>query len=117
MAIVLPLLLFMVFGIIDFGRMLNAQVTVTSAAREGARWAALSQPDVATRVTQAAPGLTGVTTAVVSSCSASSPITANAEVRVTYSFQFATPLGILAGAPGLSGTKILSGTGVMRCGG
>ena len=36
-ALLLPLLLLLVFGIIDFGRALNAQVTLTQAAREGAR--------------------------------------------------------------------------------
>ena len=32
-----PVLLLVIFGIIDFGRMLNAQITLTEAAREGAR--------------------------------------------------------------------------------
>ena len=41
MALVLPLLLLLLFGIIDFGRVLNAQITLTEAAREGARAAAL----------------------------------------------------------------------------
>ena len=43
MALVLPMLLFVVFGIIDFGRLLNAQITLTEAAREGARAAAMGQ--------------------------------------------------------------------------
>ena len=34
MAIVLPLLVLLVFGIIDFGRMLNAQIEISQAARE-----------------------------------------------------------------------------------
>jgi Flp pilus assembly protein TadG len=38
MAIVLPLLLLVVFGVIDFGRAYNARILVTSAAREGAGW-------------------------------------------------------------------------------
>ncbi|MFD0742698.1 TadE/TadG family type IV pilus assembly protein [Phytohabitans flavus] len=36
-ALVLPLVLLIAFGIIDFGRMLNAQIRVTEAAREAAR--------------------------------------------------------------------------------
>ena len=40
-ALLLPVLLLLVFGIIDFGRALNAQITLTQAAREGARIAAL----------------------------------------------------------------------------
>ncbi len=37
MAIVLPLLLILVLGIIEMGRLYNAQVTMTHAAREGIR--------------------------------------------------------------------------------
>ena len=37
LAIVLPVLLLLVFGIIEFGRLYNAQVTLTHAAREGIR--------------------------------------------------------------------------------
>src|SRR5438477_589960 len=36
MALVLPLLLFVIFGLIEFGRMLNTQLTLTEAARAGA---------------------------------------------------------------------------------
>ncbi len=36
-----PALLLIVFGLIDFGRALNAQISLTGAAREGARLAAL----------------------------------------------------------------------------
>src|SRR5262245_42012772 len=40
-ALVLPVLLIVVFGLIDFGRMLNAQLIASDAAREGARAAAI----------------------------------------------------------------------------
>src|SRR6185312_11491700 len=36
-ALVLPVLLMLIFGIIDFGRMLAAKIVITEAAREGAR--------------------------------------------------------------------------------
>ena len=36
-ALVLPILLMLVLGVLEFGWMLNAKVTVNSAAREGAR--------------------------------------------------------------------------------
>ena len=42
MAIVLPVLVLLAFGIIDFGRMLNAQIQLSQAAREGVRLAALA---------------------------------------------------------------------------
>ncbi len=37
----LPLLLIMLFAIIDFGWVLNQQMSVTAAAREGARYYAI----------------------------------------------------------------------------
>jgi len=40
MALVLPLLLLLVLGIIDFGRAFNNYIIITNAAREGARYAA-----------------------------------------------------------------------------
>ena len=42
-ALLLPVLLLLVFGIIDFGRALNASITLTQAAREGARLAAVAE--------------------------------------------------------------------------
>ena len=54
-ALLLPLLLLIAFGIIDFGRALNAQITLTQAAREGARLAALNQPNVVSRIVQKLP--------------------------------------------------------------
>ena len=47
MAIVLPLLVALVFGIIDFGRMLNAEIELSQAAREGVRLAALTEGNAA----------------------------------------------------------------------
>jgi Flp pilus assembly protein TadG len=39
-ALVAPLLIALAFGIFDFGRGMSANVTVTNASREGARWLA-----------------------------------------------------------------------------
>ena len=39
MALILPLLLLLILGIIEFGWILNGQITITAAAREGARTA------------------------------------------------------------------------------
>jgi hypothetical protein len=43
-ALILPLLLLMVFGIIEFGRMFQAYLTLQHAAREAARYAVTGQP-------------------------------------------------------------------------
>ena len=46
-ALVLPLLVMLLFGIIQFGFVYNAYITVTHAAREGARMAAVGAFDTA----------------------------------------------------------------------
>lgn len=54
-ALVFPLLLLVLFGILDFGLLFQRYETVTNAAREGARVAVLpgyAQADVEARVTQ-----------------------------------------------------------------
>jgi hypothetical protein len=43
-ALVAPMLLILVFGIIDFGLGLRAYISVSSATREGARYAAVGNP-------------------------------------------------------------------------
>jgi len=119
-ALVLPVLLLIVFGIIDFGRALNAQIVLTGAAREGVRLAALGYTNAAiqARVAAAAPDLSGVTVTVAASCAPGAGPTADAEVNVTYSFSFITPIGAVAGLLGSSGLGaplVLTAQGVMPC--
>ena len=124
-ALVLPVVLLLVLGIVDFGRMLNAQITVSAAAREGARWAALrldttTGVTVASRVTTASPGLAPApTTAVLSSCPATPAAGQNASVTVSATYTLLTPLRTISGlfGGGLPGSVTLTGRGVMRCGG
>jgi Flp pilus assembly protein TadG len=116
-ALVLPLLLLLVFGIIDFGRALNAQITLTQAAREGARLAALNQPNVVSRTQAAAVGLSPVSVSVTS-CPPGAGQGVNATVVTSYSFSFVTPVGAIAGVFGGSGFGspiTLSAHGVMPC--
>jgi Flp pilus assembly protein TadG len=119
-ALVLPVLLLIVFGIIDFGRALNAQITLTEAAREGVRLAALGYSDAAiqARVAAAASGLSGVTVTVAASCPPGAGPAADAEVNVNYPFSFITPIGAVAGLIGGSGLGApitLTAQGVMPC--
>ena len=44
MALVMPLLIAMIIGIIDFSRIFNGEIQLSQAAREGARVAALGTP-------------------------------------------------------------------------
>ncbi len=116
MAFILPLLLFLVFAIIDFGRMLNAQITLTEAAREGARAQAFNQ-NANNQVQAAAGTLSGVTTTVNTTCPANAALTDNATITATYTFTFITPVPGLATLFGgsISGTKTMTGKGVMPC--
>ncbi|WP_328993407.1 pilus assembly protein [Kribbella sp. NBC_01245] len=117
-ALLLPLLLLLVLGIVDFGRMLNAQQTLTQAAREGVRLVALGQPNVAGRTQAAATGLSPVGVAIQSSCPAGAGPGSNGVLDASYSFQFTPGLGYLVslfGGSGLTGQTTLSARGVMPC--
>ena len=116
-ALILPILIVLIFGVIDFGRAFNAQVSLTQAAREGARLAALCAgtatcSTVASRTTAAAPNLTGMTVAVTRSCAVSDTQTTDAVVTVSWTLRFSTPM---VGLVGLPTTKVLTGTGHMPC--
>lgn len=89
-AILVPVLLLILLGIVTFGFVFNAQITVTQAAREGARFAAICGQDavclgtVKAQVESHAPGLAlSDDQIVVTSCPANSP-TASATVTITY---------------------------------
>ncbi|MEU4194824.1 TadE/TadG family type IV pilus assembly protein [Kribbella sp. NPDC026611] len=117
-ALLLPLLLLVVLGIVDFGRMLNAQQNLTQAAREGARLVALGQPNVAGRTQSAATGLSPVGVSIQSSCPVGAGPGSNGSVQTSYTFQFTPGLGYLVGlfgGSGLSGQTTLTARGVMPC--
>lgn len=109
LALVLPMLLLLVFGIVEFGRAYNAKIELTGAVREGARAVALRQTaDPSATVAAAAPGLSPApTVTVLAGCPSGS--TGNASVRATYPVVYAIPFFA-------SGTWTVSATGVMRCG-
>jgi Flp pilus assembly protein TadG len=115
-ALLLPLLTLLVFGIVDFGRALNAQITLTQAAREGARMAALGEPNVVSGTQAAATGLSPVSV-TVTSCPTGAAAGTNAVVQVSYSFSFVTPVAAIASIFGSSfgSTMTLTARGVMPC--
>jgi hypothetical protein len=97
---------------------LNAQITITQAAREGVRVAALKQSGAAARTQLAADNLSGSVGVSVTSCPTGSPGANNATVTVTYTYDFITPVGGLAGmfgGGGFGSPIALSATGVMPC--
>ncbi|MBT2567425.1 pilus assembly protein [Arthrobacter sp. ISL-85] len=121
MAMILPLLLLIVMGTIEFGRVFNVQVSMTQAAREGARYAAIHYKDAGLNVTgttlAAAPSLSGLPVSVTnnaSSCGAGKNVTVTTRVSLTSLSGF-LDAGFF-GSPGIF-PMTLTGVGVMRCGG
>jgi Flp pilus assembly protein TadG len=114
MALVLPFLLLLLFGIIDFGLMLNSQLTVTSAAREGARTYVFTgdEDEAEDRVALATENLDGTVGVDVTPCTGG-----QVEVTTTYDYSFITPVSAIAGlfGGGIDGTVTLTGKGVMSC--
>lgn len=113
-AIVLPILIMLVMGIVEFSRAYNAKEALQYAVREGARELAIRNvPADAVAVTRArAITLDGAKLSVPTpaACPASVTPTSTATVTATYALDFNIPLWS-------SGTWTLSATGVMRCNG
>lgn len=111
-ALVLPILVTLLFGIAEFGRVLNAQVVVTSATREGARFASLgsSSAAVTTQVRANCPTVDpALLTVVVTNAGGASGTAVS--VRVTY--QLTLMSEIIASMFGAS-TVNISHEAVMR---
>ncbi|MEA5453434.1 TadE family protein [Sinomonas sp. JGH33] len=109
-ALVLPVLLVLVLGIIDFGRLFSAQQTLTYAARSGARVMVLqnsSTAAIAAAQTAASPLGTLSTSAF-----SVSPTTCAAGTQVTFTANYT-----LKGTGFFWASFPLTGTGVMLCGG
>jgi Flp pilus assembly protein TadG len=112
-ALVVPLLVMLILGIVEFSKVYNVQSSLSAAAREGARTMALTNDQAAARtaVRNAAdvPLSAGQISVAPTSCAGAAP-TATVTVRVTYHQPFVA--GFLNGA-GVD----LTGEAVMRCGG
>lgn len=110
-ALVLPILVILVFGIIEFGRAFNTQISLQSAVREGAREAALggSNAEAVAATQAAAPSVDGASliVTVLQDCPGGSD--GEARVLAQIDFEFNIPFMAL-------GTKTLEAEGVMRCG-
>lgn len=121
MAILLPLLLLILIGTMEFGRVFNVQNSLTQAAREGARHGAINYNeatlDVEGTAIAAAPSLNGLGMAVVHDAGSCGP---GLDIEVTTSVNLPSLSGFLDagwfGSPGLF-PMTLTGVGVMRCGG
>ncbi len=111
-ALILPVLLMILAGVLDLGRLYFAYVAVTDAAAEGASYAA-SYPNEVAEIEARAQGasqLSGVTVTYSGEAEAGETVT----VTTSYSFTVATPIinGIAGGAIPLRATTsavVLSG--------
>lgn len=110
-AIVLPVLLLLVMGVMEFGRAFNAQITLTNAAREGVRVMAINNERTPAR-TAAKNAAVSLNPALADSNIAfsSSSCTAGAQMTVTISYRLSTITGV-------AGPFDMTGKGVMLCGG
>ncbi|MGY3378834.1 Flp pilus assembly protein TadG [Arthrobacter sp. TE12231] len=110
-ALVAPVLLALVGGIIEFSYTYNLQISVTQAAREAARSMVISNDQGLARAAAVAgaPGLSpaGFTYTFTGACPKGT--TGNAQVTVGYTANSLT---------GIFGSSVtIQGTGAMRCGG
>lgn len=117
MALVMPLLLFVCFGITEFGRAWTTVSVITSAAREGARLAVVTAPNI-TAVEDRVREVCGAAGIEPSSITVVPPDPTNPQrsvsVTVVADFEFipARMLNFFGGS--FNGTIPLSRTTVMR---
>jgi Flp pilus assembly protein TadG len=115
-AFIVPLLLTLVLGIVEFGHAFQVQGTISAAAREGVRVMALHNDPGQARATvrAAADSLNpGITDAQISISPSSCPQTATSTTLVRLTITYPKPF-----LTDLFGAEVeLTGTGVMRCNG
>ena len=109
-ALVLPILLMLVFGIITFGRAYHAKVQLAGGVREGARALALgkSAGEAQAATVDAAGGLINAGDVSTSGCPAGGA-DGTARVEASYDLSYTIPLV-------RSGTLTITAEGAMRCG-
>jgi Flp pilus assembly protein TadG len=112
MALVLPILLVVLFGIIEFGFAFNAQISLTQAVREGVRVGAIgdsmTSEDMLARMEAAYLGIGGGTLSGVATPCAEGDTDGQATLQAT--LDYTTPIGRF-------GPFTLEAEAVMRCGG
>ncbi|MDW7660400.1 MAG: pilus assembly protein [Bacillota bacterium] len=94
LALILPVLLLIIMGIIEFGFMFNNYLTLNNISREAARYASLGGTDAeaAIRATEIAPNLDSAKlTIVITPTEAGRGRGDSVEVVVTYQYSLLTP--------------------------
>jgi len=116
MALVLPILIVLSMGMLDFGRAFHAKSLLDQAAREGARMAVIPPTNAAAVQSRVDTVLRsgGITTAAAATVSAVDPATHMLTVSVTYNFQFVTPGVFQLFGAGYGNTIAMTGRSSMR---
>jgi hypothetical protein len=109
-ALVAPILLALLAGIVEFAHAYNLQISVTQAAREAARTMAITN-DQAEAELAAANGAPGLATETFTYAFTPTACVADGTVNVEISYTSGTLTGIFG-----SGVTLV-GVGAMRCGG
>lgn len=117
MAIVLPLLLLVIAGIVDFGRFFMTEIQLTNAAREGARVAVIGQPQssIVARVETAAPVVEDLAVTTSPLCPAGVDGDVTVTATATFDWILLDPAMSMFGASGA--LPQAKAEAVMRCGG
>lgn len=106
----LPILLLLIMGMIEFSRAYNAQITLTQASREGVRVLAITKDagQAVTATENVAATALDITrlNVTTTACNSGDPTSVTAIYPLTYGIPFYG-----------TATIDLSATGVMRCGG
>ncbi|WP_427174691.1 TadE/TadG family type IV pilus assembly protein [Arthrobacter sp. 92] len=110
-ALLAPILVMLLLGIMEFGRAYNVQVALSNAGREGVRVMAISNDQTAAR-TAAKNAAVSLSPALAdTNFTFSAPAcTAGAQMTVTINYTLSTLTGI-------AGPFALQGVGTMVCGG
>jgi Flp pilus assembly protein TadG len=101
----------LLLGIMEFGRAYNAQVTLSSAAREGVRVMAIGNSSSAAR-TAAKNAATALKPVLTDANISISPAVCTAGAQVTLKITYS-----LSTMTGIAGPFAMEGKGVMLCGG
>jgi Flp pilus assembly protein TadG len=107
-ALVAPILLSLVAGIVEFSHAYNLQISVTQAAREAAREMAI-EDDQGAAALAAAAGAPGLSTGDFEYAFSPAACTAGQNMTVTITYPAATLTGIFGS------TVTVTGIGAMRC--
>jgi Flp pilus assembly protein TadG len=112
-AFVLPFLVFLVLGIVQFGRGFRDYITITDAARVGAREAAVNRTTACSSATTKINGMGVIPPGSTVSCTTTGSNTGD-QVTVTISSSFSVGLPGYFGVPALSQSFTIQGVAKER---